>query len=188
MQYSFNLYNKLAPTGALMALNALLANDPLPPVVVCIGSDLVIGDALGPITGTMIQNKTKGIPCYVYGSLNTPVTAKEIKYINTFLRRTHPDRKVIAIDAAVGEQGDIGLIKISDCALRPGSGANKKLGKVGDVSVLGIIAEKSLFNYSVLNSTRLSVIYTMSQIIADAVASLLWNKSGAQSLPSDRSN
>lgn len=176
MQYSFNLYNKLAPTGALMALNALLVNEKQPPVIVCIGSDLVIGDALGPITGTLIKSKTEGLPCYVYGCLSTPVTAKEVKYVNSFLRRTHPGRKVIAIDAAVGEDGDIGLIKISDTALRPGSGAHKKLGKVGDISVLGVIAEKSLFNYSVLNSTRLNVIYTMSQIISDAVSTLLWNK------------
>ena len=180
MQYSFNLYNKLAPTGALMALNALLANEKEPPVVLCIGSDLVIGDSLGPITGTLIKSKTEGIPCYVYGCLSSPITAKEVKYVSAFLRRTHPNRKVIAIDAAVGEEGDIGLIKISDSALRPGSGANKKLGKVGDISVMGIIAEKSLFNYSVLNSTRLNVIYTMSQIIADAVSGLLWNKCSAE--------
>ena len=179
MQYSFNLYNSLAPTGALMALNALLAGEKEPPVVLCIGSDLVIGDALGPITGTLIKSKTEGIPCYIYGCLASPVTAKEVKYVNAFLRRTHPGRKVIAIDAAVGEAGDIGLIKISDAALRPGSGANKKLGKVGDISVLGVIAEKSLFNYAVLNSTRLNVIYTMSQIIAEAVPGLLWNKWGA---------
>lgn len=178
MQYSFNLYNKLAPTGALMALNALLASETETPVILCVGSDLVIGDALGPITGTLIKSKTEGLPCYVYGSLASPVTAKEIKYVNTFLRRTHPGKKIIAIDAAVGEEGDIGLIKISDTSLRPGSGANKKLGKVGDISVMGVIAEKSLFNYSILNSTRLNVIYTMSQIISEAVSGFLWNKCG----------
>lgn len=180
MQYSFNLYNKLAPTGALMALNALLAGSSEPPVILCIGSDLVIGDSLGPITGTLIKSKTEGIPCYVYGCLAAPVTAKEVKYVNSFLHRTHPGKKIIAIDAAVGEEGDIGLIKISDGALHPGSGAKKKLGKVGDISILGVIAEKSLFNYSVLSSTRLNVIYTMSQIIADAVSGLLWNKCGAE--------
>lgn len=178
MQYSFNLYNKLAGTGTLMALKSLLGNDPTPPVVLCVGSDLVIGDALGPVTGTLLKNKTEGLACYVYGSLSSPVTAKEVKYVNNFLRRTHPNRKIIAIDAAVGEAGDVGLIKISDNALRPGSGANKKLGKVGDVSILGVIAEKSLFHYSVLNNTRLNVIYTMAGIIAEAVSGILWERAG----------
>ena len=125
MQYSFNLYNSLAPTGALMALNALLAGEKEPPVVLCIGSDLVIGDALGPITGTLIKSKTEGIPCYIYGCLASPVTAKEVKYVNAFLRRTHPGRKVIAIDAAVGEAGISGSSKFPTPRSAPAAARTK---------------------------------------------------------------
>lgn len=175
MEYSFNLYNTLAPTGLLMALKNLLSEEKRPPVILCIGSDLVIGDSLGPVTGTLIQNKTRGVPCYVYGNLTSPVTAKEVKYVDAFLRKTHPGRKIIAIDAAVGEEGDVGLIKISNQALKPGSGAKKKLGKVGDISILGIVAEKSLFNYAVLGNIRFNIVYKMSDIISEAVASYLWS-------------
>ena len=60
-----------------------------PPVIVCIGSDLAIGDSLGPITGSMLKYKTQGLGVFVYGTLATPVTAKEIKYLRTFLRATN---------------------------------------------------------------------------------------------------
>ncbi len=161
----------MAETGIMMALERCLGETQAPPVVLCIGSDLAVGDSLGPIAGTMLK-RNREFRGFVYGTLNAPVTAKEVKYINNFLRKTHPFSKIIAVDAAVGEDSDVGLIKVSDCALRPGSGANKRLGKVGDVSVLGIVARKSSFSYSVLNLTRLNVVYTMAQAISDAVSTL----------------
>ncbi len=193
MEYSFHLYNKLAADGAAMALERLfcaqekkkqtqtkgvctrLTQKNMPPVIVCIGSDLAIGDSLGPITGSMLRYKTQGLPVFLYGTLSAPVTAKEIKYLRSFLQETHKGSPILAIDAAVGEKGDIGLIKLADKPLLPGAGANKKLGAVGDISIMGIVAEKSLTNYGLLNTTRLNLVYSLSEIISDAVATLLWN-------------
>ncbi len=199
MEYAFHLYNKLAADGTAMALDKLLFADfhkkqtqrrgagmrstqipDAPPVVVCIGSDLAIGDSLGPITGSMLKYKTQGLNVFIYGTLAAPVTAKEIKYLRAFLRETHKGSQIVAVDAAVGGKGDIGLVKLSDAPLFPGAGANKKLGSVGDISVMGIVAEKSLSNYGLLNTTRLSLVYSMSEIISDGLATLLWNREKKQ--------
>lgn len=202
MEYCFNLFNKLASDGVAMAVDKFLraestgaekdsralrclkaakraesASDGLP-VVLCIGSDLAIGDSLGPIVGSMLKYKTQGLNAFLYGTLSAPVTAKEIKYMRTFLRETHRGKKVIAVDAAVGSEGDIGLIKINDSPLLPGAGANKKLGKIGDLSVMGIVAEKSLLSYGILNTTRLNLVYSMAEIISDGLSSLLWEMHG----------
>ena len=174
MEYSFHFYNGMAETGILTALNGFSQNFTSAPVILCIGSDLAIGDSLGPIVGTML--KRKGFCGSLYGTLKNPVTAKEVKYLNDFLSKTHPKSKIIAIDAAVGEDGDVGIIKITDGSLRPGSGANKRLGKVGDVSVLGIVAKKSAFSYSLLNLTRLNMVYAMSEIISGAISMLVSQK------------
>ena len=194
MEYSFHLYNKLAADGTAMALDKLLTADFYhkkskmkgvgmglddflpPPVVVCIGSDLAIGDSLGPITGSMLKYKTQGLNTFLYGTLSAPVTAKEIKYLRTFLKETHKHSQIVAIDAAVGEKGDIGLIKLSNKPLFPGAGANKQLGAIGDISIMGIVAEKSIANYGLLNTTRLNLVYTMSEIISDALSTILWNR------------
>ena len=170
MEFTFHFHNSLAETGLMMALSRCLGKLDAPPVVLCIGSDLAVGDAMGPITGTMLRRKASC--CYIYGSLKNPVTAKEVKYVNEFLRRCHPRSKIIAVDAAVGEGSDIGLLKVVQGPLRPGSGTNKRLGSVGDVSILGIVAEKSAFSYSLLNLTRLYLVYYMAEIAAGAIASL----------------
>ena len=170
MDYSFSVFNKFAETGIITALSEILQEDKTP-VILCIGSDLALGDSLGPLTGTMLQNKNTD--AFIYGTLKKPVTAKEIKYINTYIKELHPNSKVIAIDAAIGEGEDIGLIKIYDKGLKPGLGADKNLCTVGDISILGIVAVKSFLNYSLLNSTRLNLIYKMSEIISAAVNSYL---------------
>ena len=204
MEYAFHIYNKYAADGISMALESLLKEDlhrklssranaefrkhfdgnlNKPPVIVCIGSDLAVGDSLGPIAGSMLKYKTQGVGVFVYGTLAAPVTAKEVKYLRTFLKETHPASQIIAVDAAVGAEGDIGLIKLTDRPLYPGAGANKKLGAIGDISIMGIVAEKSLANYGLLNTTRLNLVYTMSEIISEALSALLWQRRQTQTAP-----
>ncbi len=173
MDYSFNLYNALATQGICLSLKKILPLQSQPPVILCIGSDLSVGDSLGPVAGTKLREKLQGLNCYIYGTLSKPITAHEVKYMNEFLRSTHPENPVIAIDAAVGLAGDIGLIKLAKKGIKPGSGANKRLAKVGDVSIMGIVAEHSAFNYSLFSATRLNVVYKMAEIIAEGVASFI---------------
>ncbi len=175
MEYTFNFFNKLASTGIVIALETLLKNHQKP-VILCIGSDLAIGDSLGPICGSLIQEKLCG-DVFVYGTLNKTITAKEIRYMQDFLRKTHPNQPIIAIDAAVGDAGDIGLIKLSNSGIRPGLGANKKFERIGDIGIMGIVAEKSLFNYSLLNLTRLNLVWSMSSIISDSIITYLMSNS-----------
>ena len=91
MEYSFHIYNKLATDGVAMSTDKLLrfdkknktrgagmrstmknslTNTEKPPVIVCIGSDLAIGDSLGPITGSMLKFKTQGLNIFLYGTLS----------------------------------------------------------------------------------------------------------------------
>ncbi len=173
MDYSFNLYNAMAPGGVCLSLKKLLPFGGETPVILCIGSDLSVGDSLGPVTGTKLKEKLAGLNCYVYGSLSKPITAHEVKYMNEFLQATHPQSPIIAIDAAVGIAGDIGLIKLAKRGIKPGSGANKKLSKVGDISIMGIVAERSVFNYSLFSATRLNIVYKMAEIVAEGVSSYI---------------
>lgn len=177
MEFAFHVCNTMAETGIAMALRRLLGEQAAPPVVLCIGSDLAIGDSLGPIAGTMLSRSTGGREGYLYGTLRSPVTAKEVKYLKEFLRKTHPASKIIAVDAAVGEGSELGLIKLTDSPLRPGSGANKRLGSVGDISVLGIIGEKTTFSYTALGLTRLHLVYSMAERISSALAGYLKERS-----------
>lgn len=166
MEYQYHILNKFAVDSIANTLYKL-TNTFEKPVFLCIGSDLAIGDSLGPLCGSILRQEINGY--FIYGCLKKPVTAKEIQYINQFLKEMHPNSTIIAIDAAVGHTNDIGLIKVLNYGIRPGSGVNKKLDTVGDISIMGIVAERSPYNYSILHATRLNLVFSMAKIITESI-------------------
>lgn len=172
--YSFHLYNSLASSGIALSLRQTIPHMQIP-VIVCIGSDLSVGDSLGPMVGTRLKEKLSLLDVYIYGTLTHPITAHEVKYCNNFIHQTHPDKPVLAVDAAVGNSGDIALIRVGSQGIHPGSGANKKLGKIGDASIIGIVAEKSALNYALFSSTRLNMVYQMAEIIAQGISDYIFS-------------
>ncbi len=169
-EFSFSTFSKYAPDGIYQSL--LECNkDGKRPIFICIGSDLVLGDSLGPLVGTFLKNRNVG--SYVYGTLNFPITAKEVEYARTYLKQMHPNSISIAIDAAVGEEGDIGLVRVLNKGLRPGLGVDKNLGIVGDISIIGVVAGKSNKNYNLFNLTRLNLVYKMAETIASGIEKYL---------------
>ena len=85
----------------------------------------------------------------------------------------HPGSIAVAIDAAVGNSEDIGLIRVINRGLKPGLGVDKNLGVIGDISIIGIVAGKSASNYNLFNLTRLNLVFKMAEKIADGIEKYL---------------
>lgn len=164
--YTFNVFNQYAETGINQAINEINDKKKMP-IIVCVGSDLVVGDSLGPLVGTFLRQSQVG--AYVYGTLNQPITAKEIDYARKYIKELHPNSIIIAVDAAVGSADDVGLVKVVDKGVKPGLGIGKNLGEIGDLGIVGVVATKSLKNYALFNLTRLSLIYKMASVISKAI-------------------
>lgn len=161
-----SVFNKYASNGICQALINFNPENKKP-IFICIGSDLVLGDSLGPLTGTFLRKKD--IRSFVYGTLNFPITSKEVEYARTYIKQMHPNSILIAIDAAVGESRDVGLVRTINKGLKPGLGVDKNLGTIGDISIIGVVAEKSIKNYSLFNLTRLNLIYKMADVITKGI-------------------
>ena len=65
--YTFNVFNNYAAEGVVQALKEYNRENAAP-IVVCVGSDLVVGDSLGPLVGTFLRQRNAG--AYIYGTLN----------------------------------------------------------------------------------------------------------------------
>lgn len=168
--FSFSAYSDYSQDGIFQSLVECNPQNKKP-IFICIGSDLVLGDSLGPLVGTMLKNR--GAKSYVYGTLNLPITAKEVEYAGKYLKQMHPNSISIAIDAAVGNADDVGLIRVTDKGLKPGLGVDKNLGVVGDLSIIAVVAGKSLQNHNLFNLTRLNLVYKMAEKIASGIEKYL---------------
>lgn len=134
------------------------------PIVLCIGSDRVTGDCLGPIVGQMLVERKAN--AFVYGTLDRPVTALNLKDAIAHISKAHSDKKVLAIDSSVGRLADVGKIRIAFGSIAPGSADGKKLPKVGDVSITATVTDP---RKTPLSAVRLGTVYSLANTIAERI-------------------
>lgn len=137
-------------------------------VYMCIGTEKVFSDSLGPRVGTLL-NENLIYPAFVYGLCSQNITAENLLYSYNFIKALHPDSKIVVIDAAVGAQDQIGKIQICDGGILPGAATNKNLPSVGDVGIVGIVAEKGMGDFYTLNSSKDRLVGQIAEYIAEAI-------------------
>jgi len=134
--------------------------------IVCIGTDKCIVDSLGPLVGTMLIKEN--VPIDIYGTLDKPVHAVNIgEYINIIKSKGYDN--VIAIDACLSSKKCQGIVEVREGSITPGKGIGKSLPEVGDLSIIGIVDSSDKDFYNLVQDTRLSFIYEMSEVIAEGI-------------------
>ncbi len=146
------------------SIHSALGNLRRMPVVLCIGSDRVTGDCIGPLVGHLLGMRNPS--CTVLGNLSSPVTALNLAETVMNLKRQYAGRKIIAVDSCIGEADEVGNIRVRRGSLHPGLACGKSLPKVGDVSITATVACGKADN---LYSVRLGFVYSLALNIADAI-------------------
>lgn len=136
-------------------------------IIVNIGTDRIIMDAIAPIVGTMLHENNCTLK--VYGTIQDPIHALNIHIKLEEIKTKHPFSKIIGIDACLGDKKDIGKIIIRDEGICAGKGAGKILPKVGKISIIGVVETDDNPDLFIGRSVRLDLVYSMAKLIADIV-------------------
>lgn len=129
----------------------------------CIGSDRATGDCLGPLVGEKLSQGGSSVS--VYGTLASPVHAKNLPSTIKKIRRYHNDPLIIAVDASLGTSRHVGYVTLGKGALKPGTGVEKKLPQIGDICITGIVNVSGMINQMLLQTTRLHLVFKLSDFI-----------------------
>lgn len=155
-------------TNALAALipNSLNGNNV---VFACIGTDRSTGDSLGPLVGTYLE----GLGYTVVGTMEEPLQALNLaERLEDEVYGRYGNRKVIAIDASLGQPSSVGLFSAIEGPFKPGAGVGKDLPEVGDYSIMGIVNVGGFMEYFVLQNTRMSLVMSMAKDITSAIVNI----------------
>ena len=137
-------------------------------VFLCIGSDRVTGDCLGPYVGYRLsQHPLPGIS--IYGTLEHPVHAVNLENALSHISQAHPYALVVAVDASLGEKKHLGYVTMGNGPLYPGAAVQKELPPVGDIYITGIVNISGILEYLTLQTTRLSTVISLSDTIAQGI-------------------
>ena len=101
----------------------------------------------------------------VYGTLEEPVHAKNLKDTIDMIHQVHEDAFIIAIDASLGKSNHVGYITLGEGPLKPGAGVDKELPEVGDIYITGIVNFSGFLDHMLLQTTRLNVVMAMADQI-----------------------
>lgn len=142
-------------------------------IILCIGTDRVTGDSLGPLIGYKLKAKAQK-SAYVYGTLDEPIHAKNISDTIKKIYNNYINPLVIAIDACLGTMEHIGYITISKGVIHPGAGVKKDLPSVGDIAITGIVNFSGIMDMLILQNTRLNIVMKMADIISTGINISLW--------------
>lgn len=134
--------------------------------IVCIGTDKCIVDSLGPLIGTMLMKENLAID--VFGTLDKPVHAVNINEYIKLIRSKNYDN-IIAIDACLSSKKNQGIVEVRNGPITPGKGIGKLLPEIGDLSIIGIVDSSDKEFYNLVQDTRLSLIYEMSEVITEGI-------------------
>jgi putative sporulation protein YyaC len=150
----------------LLSLLPTESNHPI--VIVCIGTDRSTGDSLGPLVGTLLQEKQVS-PFHVYGTLEKPIHAVNLEEKLKEIKTMHKNSFIIAVDACLGRLKSVGMITVEKGPLKPGAGVNKQLPPVGDIHITGVVNVSGFMEFFVLQNTRLHLVMNMAQSIVDGI-------------------
>jgi putative sporulation protein YyaC len=137
-------------------------------IVLCIGSDRITGDSLGPLIGHQLS-KCRMNNIHVYGTLDYPVHALNLEETLDKLKKRHPSALIIAVDASLGTKKHVGFITVGTGSICPGAGVHKSLPVVGDLFITGILSVSGTLEHFLLQTTRLSLVVQMAETISEGI-------------------
>lgn len=153
----------------LRALADLLDNsDGAEFIYLCIGSDRHILDCFGPLIGTMLQARVPGLP--VLGTLDQPLHAQNLPKSLHDTQKLHLGKTIVAIDASVGDEKEIGFLQVRPGSLMPGKAYAKNLPAIGHFSITGVVDVRlSRRGARSSNHAGLGMVYNMAQVLTKAI-------------------
>jgi putative sporulation protein YyaC len=144
-------------------------DESIPILFICIGTDRSTGDSLGPLVGTLLQEKLLPENFYVFGTLEDPIHAVNLEEKLNQIQKKFEQAFIIGIDACLGQTKSIGTIQIKKGSLKPGAGVNKTLPPVGHIHMTGVVNISGFMEFFVLQNTRLYLVMNLAKTISNGI-------------------
>lgn len=169
-----NIYNHQDKQRFAQAIKQKLDGN-IAPVYMCIGTEKVFSDSLGPRVGTLL-NLYMREPLFVYGLIDQNITAENLCHSYDFIKAMHPNNPIVVIDAGVGDASQLGKVQLCDGGILPGAATNKNLPEIGDIGVVGIVAERGMADFYTLNSAKDKLVGEVALFISDVILAVEENR------------
>lgn len=140
-------------------------------VFMCIGTNTVVADSLGPRVGKLL-NESMSYPLTVYGMGSSNITAQNLQQAYDYIKKAHPNKRVVVIDSAVGNKNAVGFVQVAKTGVQAGKATGKIFNPMGDVAILGIVSDGNMSNFYKQTPSQTALVNAMAYTICQALVYL----------------
>ena len=148
-------------------------------IFLCIGTNKVIGDSLGPIVGTNLEKMLNGNEnIKVFGNMKNPINALNVKENIEYINKVYVDKYIIVIDSAVSDKNLIGEIFITKNKTILGKGTDNKISEIGDLSIKCSVSKNQnngIKNFEALNNVPKEFVSNLAEIVSLGIYEVVSN-------------
>ncbi len=144
-------------------------------IFICVGSNKIVGDSLGPMVGLKLTKKLN-TKVSIIGTMSEPVNYINIKKITQNIKSNYANPCIISIDSAMGKNEDIGKVIVNWGGTVLGKAVNKGIYFNSHINIKGIVAkcnEDILINLQELNSISVIKIEKLSNIVSEGISQVI---------------
>ncbi len=147
-------------------------------IFLCIGTNKVIGDMIGPMVGERLEKETKNLQKYlpkkmiVYGNMNNTINLKNVEQVLSFLSYQYQDPFLITIDTALGKEENIKQVFISNGEIEIGKALNNGIKYQSHINIKGVVGKyhcQIQKNINTLKNINIKTIEEMSEMICNGI-------------------
>ena len=147
---------------------------------VCLGTNRIIGDAFGPVVGSVLK---KNLPIdssvQVLGDLRECITYENVNRIIDLLSVNYKANLIVVLDSALSCKNDIGKIFVQNRGLKYAESLKKRNFRIGNISIKAVVGENtynSLDNFNNLKNVSLAEIERMCNIVSNGIIEVMNKK------------
>lgn len=144
-------------------------------VFLCIGTDKIVGDSIGPLVGNRLKNLQNEY-LQIYGTLDKTINFINAKDIIEKIYQRLENPYLITIDAALSNTNDKGDIVLSKGYIKIGKALHKSICFYSDINIKCIVG-KAYFekekNIKELEKANTEEISSMAEFVSNGIKNVL---------------
>ena len=143
----------------------------------CIGTTSIIGDAFGPVVGTILkQTYSNKSNIVVIGDIYNSVNYTNINENIKLIKCKYKNNIIIVLDSALSCKQNIGKVYVENRGLKYAESLRKDNNIIGDISIKAVVGENTnsnINNFKNLKSTSLDDIKNLSAIVSNGIIEVM---------------
>lgn len=147
---------------------------------VCIGTNRIVGDAFGPVVGSVLKKRLpekKNV--HILGDLDKCITYENIDKVFTTTNINQKANLVIVLDSALSCRDNIGKVFVQNRGLKYAESLKKDNAIIGNISIKAVVGEdtsNSSKNFDNLKNVSLKQIHDMCNLVSNGIIEVMNKK------------